>query len=142
MQEWTELTGGAYAQAALKPYARKYLERQCESGQSMAVFTASTAEYCQAALEANGIADCFSRIVCVQDIGGDKASPYTFEKLIRLLDVRPQECIYFDDSYLACKAAKYTGMTVIGIKDDYFQESAAKMRALCDRYITSYQELL
>ena len=78
----------------------------------------------------------------MQDIGRDKASPDAFEELIRLLDVSPRECIYFDDSYLVCKAAKDAGMTVIGVRDDYFQESAAEMQALCDRYITSYQELL
>ena len=142
VQEWTELIGGAYAQVELKPYVREYLEQQREKGQFMAVFTAATAECCRAALEANGIVGWFSRIIYVQDIGSDKASPAAFEKLIRLLGANPRECIYFDDSYPVCKAAKYAGMTVVGVKDDYFQESAAKMGALCDRYITSYQELL
>ena len=142
VQEWAELIGSSYAQAELKPYVREYLERQCEKGQSMAVFTAAPEECCQAALDANGIAGCFSRIVYVQDIGMDKASPAAFKKLVGLLDIVPRECTYFDDSYLVCKAAKDTGMAVIGIKDDYFQESAAEMKALCDRYIASYQELL
>ena len=142
VQEWTELIGGSYAQAELKPYAREYLERQWEKGRPMAIFTAAPAECCRAALDANGIAGFFSRIVYVQDLCEDKASSAAFEKLIRLLDVSPQECTYFDDSYRVCKAAKDTGMTVIGIKDDYFQESAAEMEALCDRYIASYQELL
>ena len=41
-----------------------------------------------------------------------------------------------------CKAAKAAGMMVVGVHDNYFQDSQPDMRELCDRYISGFGELL
>ena len=52
------------------------------------------------------------------------------------------DCVLFDDSLAACKAAKAAGMTVVGVYDPYFNTSQADMREVCDQYIRSFQDLL
>ena len=59
-----------------------------------------------------------------------------------MLGAAPRECVLFDDSLTACKAAKAAGMTVVGVHDDYFQECQTDMRELCDQYIMDFGELL
>ena len=48
----------------------------------------------------------------------------------------------FDDSLSACKGAKAAGMTVVGVYDPYFSDTAPDMREICDRYIQDLGELL
>ncbi len=48
-----------------------------------------------------------------------------------------------DDSPNNCATAKAAGMAVIGAHDGFYEEDAeTKMRAVCDRYIMSLEELL
>ena len=72
----------------------------------------------------------------------DKKSPQVFKKAAEILGVSPRECVLFDDSLSACKSAKAAGMTVVGVADDFFQDSRPDMQELCDRYISGFGELL
>ena len=140
--EWMDLAAGQYHKVPLKPGVREYLERCRAAGHRMAVFTACVPEHCRAAMETHGLAPYFERIIYAQELGEDKRSPAIFRHVARMLDVTPRECVFFDDSLSACKAAKAAGMTVVGVYDPFFQDSRADMRELCDQYISGFPELL
>jgi len=108
----------------------------------MAVFTACVPEHCRAAMEHLGLIPYFERVIYAQELGVDKKSPEIFKKVAEMLSVTPRECVLFDDSLSACKAAKAAGMTVIGVQDEYFRDSRPDMKELCDRFITGFGELL
>ena len=108
----------------------------------MAIFTACVPEHCEAALAHHGLNPYFERVIYAQELGADKRSPKIFREAAELLGVRPKDCVLFDDSLSACKAAKAAGMTVVGIYDDYFKDTEPDMRELCDQYISGFGELL
>ena len=70
------------------------------------------------------------------------SSPKIFKRIARELGVSPKECVLFDDSLSACKAAKAAGMTVVGVQDEFFRDSRPDMREICDRFISGFGELL
>ena len=140
--EWMELAKGQYHEVALKEKVREYLDRCKEAGHRMAIFTACVPEHCRAALERHDLAHYFEKVIYAQELGVDKKSPAIFRSVAQMLATTTKDCVLFDDSLTACKAAKAAGMTVVGVYDEYFKESEPDMRELCDQYIYSFGELL
>lgn len=142
--EWMELAAGKYGvEVPLKPYVREYLDRCREGGRRMAVFTACVPEHCEAAMDHLELKPYFEQVIYAQKLGVDKRSPEIFKVVAQQLGVRPRDCVLFDDSLAACKAAKAAGMTVVGVYDPHFgAASEVDMREVCDQYIHSFQELL
>lgn len=140
--EWMELAAGQYHTVALKPGVREYLERCRSAGHRMVIFTACVPEHCRAAMEAHNLSPYFEQVIYAQELGEDKRSPAIFRHVADMLGVSPKECVLFDDSLSACKAAKAAGMTVVGVYDPFFHTSAPDMREVCDQYITGFEDLL
>ena len=141
--EWMELAADKYGtQVPLKPHVKEYLDKCRDAGHRMAVFTACVPEHCRAAMARHGLEPYFERVIYVQELGVDKKSPAIFRKVAESLGVRPRECVLFDDSLSACKAAKAAGMTVVGVHDGWFSDTSVDMREVCDQYIRDFGELL
>ena len=141
--EWMALAAGQYGRTvAIKPHVQEYLERCRAAGHRMAIFTACVPEHCEAALAHHRLSPYFEQVIYAQDLGADKRSPAIFREVAGMLGVRPRECVLFDDSLSACKAAKAAGMTVVGVYDAYFKDTEPDMRELCDQYISGFGDLL
>ena len=141
--EWMELAADKYGtEVPLKPHVKEYLDRCRAAGHRMAVFTACVPEHCRAAMARHGLEPYFERVIYAQELGVDKKSPAIFRKVAESLGVRPRECVLFDDSLSACKAAKAAGMTVVGVHDGWFSDTSVDMREVCDQYIRDFGELL
>ena len=141
--EWMELAADEYGtQVPLKPHVKEYLDKCRDAGHRMAVFTACVPEHCRAAMARHGLEPYFERVIYAQELGVDKKSPAIFRKVAESLGVRPRECVLFDDSLSACKAAKAAGMTVVGVHDGWFSDTSVDMREVCDQYIRDFGELL
>ena len=141
--EWMELAADKYGtQVPLKPHVKEYLDKCRDAGHRMAVFTACVPEHCRAAMARHGLEPYFERVIYAQELGVDKKSPAIFRKVAESLGVRPRECVLFDDSLSACKAAKAAGMTVVGVHDGWFSDTSVDMREVCDQYIRDFGELL
>lgn len=140
--EWMELAAGQYHEVPLKNGVREYLEKCQNAGHRMVIFTACVPEHCRAALEAHDLASYFEQVIYAQELGVDKKSPAIFKKVAEMLNVLPKDCVLFEDSLSACKAAKAAGMTVVGVHDAFFSDSEPDMRELCDQYINGFGDLL
>lgn len=140
--EWMDLAKGQYNDVPLKTGVRAYLDRCREAGHRMVIFTACVPEHCKAAIEHHGLAPYFEKIIYAQEMGTDKKSPAIFRKVAEMLHVSTKDCVLFDDSLSACKAAKAAGMTVVGVHDPFFKDSEPDMRELCDQYIMGFDHLL
>ena len=141
--EWMVLAADKYGtEVPLKPHVKEYLEKCRAAGHPMAVFTACVPEHCRAAMDHLGLTPYFEQVIYAQELGMDKKSPAIFRTVAERLGVSPRACVLFDDSLSACKAAKAAGMTVVGVYDSYFADSAVDMREVCDQYIRGFGELL
>ena len=142
MEQWMDLARDAYHSVPLKPHVREYLDRCKAAGHRMAIFTACVPEHCRAAVAHHQLDSYFETIIYAQELGVDKKSPEIFRRVADMLGVKTGQCVLFDDSLTACKAAKAAGMTVVGVHDEYFKDSQTDMKELCDQYIRSFGDLL
>ena len=143
MDSWTALAREAYQfHAPLKEGAREYLSRCAARGDRLALFTASFPELCYLALRRHDLERFFERIIFAQDLGLEKRDPRAFAALADELGAQPGECVLFDDSPQSCRAAKNTGLQVVGVRDSFFASAEAEVRANSHRYIRSFSELL
>ena len=141
MDEWTALAREAYQfHAPLKEGAKEYLSRCAARGERLALFTAALPELCYLALHRHGLERYFERIIFAQDLGLEKRDPRAFAALTALLGVEPGACVLFDDSPRSCRAAKDTGLQVVGVLDSFF--SGAEEEENSHRCIRSFLELL
>ena len=143
MAEWLDMARDAYAhQVPLKPGAGEFLARRAGQGADMALVTACVPELCRAALARHGLERYFSAVVYVQELGVEKRDPRAFALTLARLGVRASDCTLYEDSPGACKAARDTGIAVVGVYDSFYAIYEAEMRQLCRRYIRSFTELL
>lgn len=142
MDEWTALAREAYQfHAPLKEGAKEYLSRCAARGERLALFTASLPELCRLALRRHGLERLFERIVFAQELGLEKRDPRSFTALTEALGAQPRDCVLFDDSPRSCRAAKDTGLWVVGVYDSFFAAAQEEVRANSHRYLRSFAEL-
>ena len=143
MAEWESLAERHYRELApLKPGAREFLFQCKGEGRPMALFTACRPALCRAALDRFGLRELFCHIVFAEEIGFEKRDPQCFARLGRILSAPLRECVLFDDSVENCAAAARAGMATVGVYDPYYEHRQKELRAVCGRYIRSFEELL
>ncbi len=143
MAEWMELAGDMYATSVpVKPGVVEYLEKCLANRERMIVLTSSVPVHCRTALGHLGLLPYFETILFAHELGLDKKDPAIFHKAAEIMGVKESDCTVFDDSVASCRSAKAAGMTVIGVYDAFFHVSWEETRAVCDRTIRSFEELL
>ena len=142
MAEWMELAKDAYAHVTVTPGVRAFLQ-QCKSEyRRMALGTSSVPVHCRTALEQLDLMKYFESVTFAQELGLEKKNKELWLKVAAHCGVEPESCTLFDDSLAACKGARSAKMRVVGVYDGYFASDEKEMRAFCDVYIKSFEELL
>lgn len=78
------------------------------------VFTNASREHAERVLDHLGIRRHFSRIVDIRDMAYEsKPDPSAYERLCRLLDLRPEECLIVEDNVRNLIPAKKLGMVTV-----------------------------
>ena len=143
MAEWDSLAELHYRELApLKPGAGEFL-RQCrEEGLPMALFTACRPALCRIVLERFGLTGLFRHVIYAEEIGLEKRDPRCFVRLSELLGAPLSQCTLFDDSPDNCATAAKAGMGTVGVYDAYYAGRQEELKAVCRRYVRSFEELL
>ena len=126
----------------LKPFVREFLDKELASGTKMCVLTASEAGYIRPALERLDLMKYFQFILTCSETGCYKTDPDVFHIAMEKLGGTLEDTIVFEDALYAVKGAKKGGFTVYAIADTVTEADTHELRALADRYIQSYEELL
>ena len=140
--EWMEMSRNMYSNVPLKPGVRAYLKQCKAEGRRMAVVTSSVPEHCYTALKKLDLEKYFETVTFAQQAGMHKKNPDVWLAAAKTAGVEPQTCTVFDDSLAACWGARAAKMRVIGVRDSFFARDEKEMRAFCDVYIESFEELL
>ena len=143
MAEWMDMAGDLYGTSVpVKPGVRAYLEKLRDAGERMMVVTSAVPVHCRTALTHLGLMPYFERIVFAQELHREKKDPALWRLAAETAGVSPEDCTLYDDSVEACRGAKAAGMRTVGVYDPYFAATEEEMRAVCGRYIRSFEELL
>ncbi|MBE6702762.1 MAG: HAD family phosphatase [Ruminococcaceae bacterium] len=111
-------------------------------GDGLHVLTASPHDTLDPCLKRLGIFDLFDNVWSCNDFGTTKADPAIYRMAAEKIGVPVAEVIFLDDNFNADKTAKAAGMRVYGVYDDSSAEYAEEIKAITDRYIYNFTELL
>lgn len=114
---WVERRAAELFAAGLpwRPGAEEALSAVRASGTPTALVTSTVRSLTDIALHSLG-RDRFDVIVCGDEVGGrNKPDPEPYLRACRMLGVRPEACVVFEDSPAGTYSAVAAGCTVIGI---------------------------
>lgn len=141
--DWNRMAMDKYRfQVPLKPGARSFLDYLKEHGFRLGVASSNSIELVTAALDAHGIRDLFSCILTCCDVKYGKPKPDVYLEVAKRLDVKPFECIVFEDIPVGIMAGNAAKMHTCAVYDDYSAVYEQEKRRLADYYIHSYDEIL
>jgi beta-phosphoglucomutase len=108
----------------------------------LAIASGARREEIEAILEGGGLRDAFQAIVGADDVTRGKPDPEPYLRaaarlLSRVPDLKPEECVAFEDSMPGIAAARSAGMRVVAVTNSY---PAEKLRA-AHRVVTSLEEV-
>ncbi|MBU0591180.1 HAD family phosphatase [Candidatus Micrarchaeota archaeon] len=87
-----------------------------EKGIRMAIVSGGHRDYIELLVDMLGIQHYFELIVSASDITARKPNPEVFLHAARKMNISPQDCVVFEDSYSGCKAAKAAGMKLVWLQ--------------------------
>ena len=128
--------------AKRKENVPELLERLRGMGKPMCVATGAPRQYARNGLSRLGILKYFEFVTDCYEFGMDKSQPEYFEEVARRLGTKPERCVVFEDALYAMKSAKAAGCRVVAIEDSTARLQRDEIRAIADRYIQNYSELL
>lgn len=111
-------------------------------GASLNVLTASPHSMLDPCLRRIGILDLFDNVWSCDDFNTTKSNPDIYRMAAERMGKRPEEIIFADDNTNAVRTAKNAGLRVYGVYDPSSAEYEDEMRAISDRYIKDFAELL
>ncbi|MDD2221251.1 MAG: HAD family phosphatase [Clostridia bacterium] len=143
VSEIYELVADGYLNSfKLKDGVRQFMYNCYDAGIPAAVATATSTPLAQRAFRRLEVDEYIRFVISCDDVGKSKADPLIYQLAAQRLGVTPEETTVFEDAYFCAQTAKKAGFTVVGVYDESASEQEQAMRALCDRYIMSFEELL
>ncbi|WP_434358686.1 beta-phosphoglucomutase family hydrolase [Parasalinivibrio latis] len=82
----------------------------------MAVGTGTLTEIANRMLDKAGLLNCFNVVVGADQVDNHKPAPDTFLACARALNVRPVDCLVFEDADFGIQAAEAAGMDVVDVR--------------------------
>ena len=132
-----------------KPNADKLLHTLKNSGYILAIATTTTNRSIDAYRNSNkniiGKADLdemFEIILSKDDVEEKKPSPEVHNKIMKLLNVTPSECLIVEDSLIGVKAANNAGIEVAVIYDKYSDNDREEINKLSQYRFKDFSEML
>lgn len=142
MAEWHTLAVDAYANhVGLKHGVLEYLASLRRRGIPFAAATASQAEFYLPTLKRLGIADWFSSVTEISEVSRGKGNPDIYLRAAEKLGREVCDCAVFEDIVPGVRGAAAGGFYTVAVYDEHCANPTL-LRAICDRYIYSFSELL
>ena len=113
-----------------------------KSGAGLNILTASPHSMLDPCLMRLGIFDLFDNVWSCDDFHTTKADPKIYKLVAERLCVNVEDILFLDDNLNALKTAKQAGMRVCAVYDDSSSEYAEQMKAISEKYIFDFSELL
>lgn len=142
IQEWVEMAIDKYPLVNTKPGAEEYINYLCANGIKIAVATATEPEIADAGIKFRSFARDISCIVTTSQVKKGKTHPDIYFECLSRLGLPKEECIVFEDVLAAAKTAKDAGFRVVGMYDKHSESAKEQIKALCDKYIYDFREML
>lgn len=139
---WNDMAIHKYRYSVpLKEGVQHFIKSLKECGIKMAIATSNSNELATVCLEALGIKDYFDALVTGCDVGAGKPAPDVYLKCAGICNVKPAECLVFEDIIVGIEAGHNAGMKVCAVYDEYSEDVDDIKRQNADYYIKNFSEL-
>lgn len=113
----------------VKPGMEELISYAKQMGYKAAVVTSSRREYAVEVLKNAGLYHYFDGFVFGDMVTRSKPDPEIYQKAYKMLGIRPEECIAFEDAPAGVESATSAGVDVIMVPDLVQPNEETKMRA-------------
>lgn len=143
MNEWTKMAFDEYSNNVfLKEGAKEFLDLLKLKNIKIALATSNSQELLTTCLKNNNIYDYFDVITTTSEVTRGKDHPDVYLLTAEKLNVKPEECIVFEDILAAVKGAKKANMKVFAIKENYSLDNIDEIKKEADFFFESYIDLI
>ncbi len=143
MEDWNRMARDKYAfEVRMKPGADRLIAWCREHGIPMGIATSNSRELVGLVLASNGISDVFGAVVTGNDDYKGKPAPDVYLACARMLGVRPEKCLVFEDIVPGIQAALAAGMQVCSVWDEHAVGQQEDKLALAHCSIQDYTDLV
>ena len=113
-----------------------------DKGIKIGLATSNSYPLLEAVLKKREIYNLFDTIVTTEEAKKSKSNPDVYLMAAARLDVKPSECIVFEDIIEAVRGAKSANMKVIAVYDKAAGYQKQDLIETADKYIMNFKELL
>lgn len=143
IDQWFDLAACEYGHRVVcKPNAKTFLSLLKAGGYKLGVVTDLPKRLYAPALTGNGIDTLFDTICGAEEAPRGKPSPDGFLSAAFKLNVKPSECVVFEDTLQGVLGAKAAGMKVYGIYDSYSEQNRTEIQKIADGYMDTFKEAM
>lgn len=143
LQEFDEVLHLEYENnVTLKEGALAYIKLLNDCGNSVYILSAGQPRYILSVLQRYGITDLFDHILYCDSLGLAKSDPQIYQRAAEWVNAKLEDCCFFDDNIDAIQAAVKAGIYTIGVYDKASEPYEEDIKAIANRYIYHWSELI
>lgn len=143
IKRWNDMAFYHYSNTIkLKDGVIEYLDYLKSNNIKISLATSNSLTLSEAVLKNNDIYHYFDAITVTEEVKKSKNNPDVYLLAASKLNVKPENCLVFEDVVQAVKGAKLAGMTVYAIYDEISKDKRDELINNADRYIVNYKELI
>lgn len=143
MDIWNHMAMDMYVhKVKTKEYVETFLKDLKQKGIKTGIASSNSHVLVEATLRSNGILEYFDSVHTANEVAQGKPFPDIYLLVANDLQVKPENCLIFEDIVMGILAGKNAGMETCAIYDSYSAYDDERKRETADYYIHSYKELL
>jgi len=143
MNEWNEMARVTYHETIqFKPHAKEALLMLKDRGIKLGVVTSNSKYLFEGFTTSSGLLDIIDTAVDGDDVAKGKPDPECYLTAAGRLQVKPEECLAFEDIIVGLTAGKNAGMKTVAVEDSYSTNKWQEKVDYADYAIVSYAELI
>lgn len=142
MDTWNGMAEDFYRnRVKLKKGALRFLKFLKEKDIRTGIATSNSKELVEIVAESLGMTEYIGEIHNCCEVKKGKPSPLIYLHVADCLNVKPEECLVFEDLCVGIEAGKAAGMRTVAVKDDFSEAEWEKKKEMADYYIEDYDVL-
>ena len=140
-ETWNEMAYEKYYNhVPLKSGVIEFLDECRKRGIRLGIATSNSTHLAETVLSKHEILSRFDAITTGCDVCVGKPAPDVYLRVAEQLQVKPENCLVFEDITAGIMAGKNAGMKVCAIEDEYSVYQREEKKRLADYYIRDYRD--
>lgn len=140
--DWNQMAWDKYTNdVPLKPGIEEFLKGCKEHNIKLGIATSNSRELVDNIVNVHGLDNYFDCIMTACEVSKGKPAPDIYLAVAENLQVKPENCLVFEDIIPGIMAGKNAGMKVCAVEDEYSINDRAAKQEVADYYVEDFNGL-